>query len=157
MRWGLLVAIGAIAFAVAGLFLAFSQIRLSAIRPPGRIVEYLRLEITRAAIRRRAAREEIPQPPADRQTSMSLSSGKAVYDSDCAVCHGPDGHEPTAIGRAMLPATTALDSPQVQSYSDLELYSIVRDGVRFTGMPGFASVESGERIWNAVDYLRSLR
>ena len=157
MRWGLLVAIWAIAFAVAGLFLAFSHIELRAIRQPGQMEKYLRSKVTRAAIRRRAAQGEIPRPPADRETSMSLAAGKAVYDSDCAVCHGPDGHDPTPIGRAMLPPATALDSPQVQSFSDRELYSIIREGVRFTGMPGFAAVETGERIWNVVDYVRSLR
>src|SRR5437879_9507700 len=51
----------------------------------------------------------------------------------------------------------ALDSDNVQSYSDRELFSIIRDGVRFTGMPGFAGTETDDQIWDVVDYLRSLR
>jgi mono/diheme cytochrome c family protein len=157
MRWGLLVAIGAVVFAGAGLFALFSRVDLSAIQQPGRTGEYLRTKLTRAVIRRRAARENIPPGPADRETSMSLAAGKSIYDADCANCHGPAGHTPTSAGRGMLPRTVALDSDGVQSYSDRELFSIIREGIRFTGMPGFAGAETNDQIWYVVDYVRSLR
>lgn len=157
MRWGLLVAIGAIAFGVAGLLALLSRADLNALQQPGRTGEYLRTKLTRAVIQRRAARENIPPEPADRETSMSLAVGKSAYDADCASCHGPGAHTPTAVARGMLPRTVALDSADVQSYSDRELFSIVREGIRFTGMPGFGGVETNEQIWDVVDYLRSLR
>lgn len=156
MRWGLLAAIGAVGFGIAALFALSLRVDLSAIQQPGRTGEYLRSKMTRAVIRRRAVREDIPPPPADRETSMSLATGKSVYDADCASCHGPDAHMPTAVGQGMLPRTVALDSPSVQSYSDRELFSIIREGIRFTGMPGFAQAETNEHIWDVVDYLRSL-
>jgi len=56
----------------------------------------------------------------------------------------------------MLPRTVALDSANLQTYSDRELFSIIRDGIRFTGMPGFFGTETNEQIWDVVDYLRSL-
>jgi mono/diheme cytochrome c family protein len=157
MRWAPLVAIGAIVFVIAGLFALFSRVDLSAIQQPGRTEEYLRSKLTRAVIRRRAAREEIPAGPADRETSMSLAAGKNLYDTDCASCHGPDGRTPTSVGRGMLPRAVALDSADVQGYSDRELFSIIRDGIRFTGMPGFAGTETNDHIWDVVDYLRLLR
>ena len=157
MRWGLLVAIFVIAFAIAGLVVLSLRADLSAVRQPGRTGEYLRTRLTRAVVRRRAARAVIPAPPPDRETSMSLAAGKVVYDNDCANCHGPNGHDPTPAGKGMLPRTVPLDSPAVQSYSDRELFSIIRDGIRFTGMPGFAGTETGDQIWDVVDYLRSLR
>ena len=157
MRWGLLVAIFAIAFGVGGLIILYMRLDLSAVQQPGRTGEYLRTRLTRAVIRRRAAREDIPAPPMDRETNMSITDGKMVYDNDCASCHGPDGHNPTPAGKGMLPRTVPLDSSTVQSYSDRELFSIVRDGIRFTGMPGFAGNETSDQIWHVVDYLRSLR
>lgn len=156
MRWGLLVGIGAVVFGVAVLFALSSRVDLSAIQQPGRTGEYLRVELTRAVIRRRAAREDIPPGPPDRETNMSLAAGKSAYDADCAICHGPDGHTPTPAGRGMLPRAEALDSPSAQSYSDRELFSIIREGIRFTGMPGFAGAET-EQMWHVVDYVRSLR
>lgn len=157
MRWGVLVAIGAVAFGIAGIVALILAINLSAIRNSGRAEEYLRAKLTRAAVRRRAAREEIPAPPADRNTSMSLAAGKDLYDAACGSCHGDDGRTPTAIGRGMFPPAVPLDSADVQSYSDRELFSIVHDGIRFTGMPGFGGSETNEQIWDVVDYLRLLR
>jgi mono/diheme cytochrome c family protein len=157
MRWGLLVGVAAAAFGIAGLILLLLRIDLSALQQPGRNEEYLRSRLTRAVIRRRAAREEIPPPPLDNGTSMSLAAGKNVYDADCASCHGPDGRTPTAVGRGMFPPAVALDSDRVQSYSDRELFSIIHDGIRFTGMPGFATSETSDQIWDVVGQLRLLR
>jgi mono/diheme cytochrome c family protein len=156
MRWGLLVAMFAVVFAIAGLYLLLSRVDLSAIQQPGHTGEYLRTRLTRAVIRRRAAREEIPLAPGDRETSMSIAAGKNLYDMDCASCHGSDEKGPTPMGRGMLPRTAALVSANLQTYSDRELFSIIRDGVRFTGMPGFFGTETNEQIWDVVDYLRSL-
>ena len=156
MRWGLLVAMFAVVFAIAGLYLLLSRVDLSAIQQPGHTGEYLRTRLTRAVIRRRAAREEIPPAPGDRETSMSIAAGKNLYDMDCASCHGSDENGPTPMGHGMLPRSAALDSANLQTYSDRELFSIIRDGIRFTGMPGFFGTETNEQIWDVVDYLRSL-
>jgi mono/diheme cytochrome c family protein len=157
MRWAPLVALGALAFAVVGLFSLSRRIDLSAIQQPGRAAEYLRSKLTRAVIRRRTAREDIPPSPADRETSMSISAGMALYAVDCASCHGPDGRNPTPAGTGMLPRAVSLDSTNVQTYSDRELFSIIREGVRFTGMPGFAGAETNDHIWDLVDFVRSIQ
>lgn len=157
MRWAPLVAIGAVAFAVVAFFALLSRIDLNAVREPSRIEEYLRVKITRAVIKRRSAREVLPVPPADRETSMSIAAGKNLYTMDCAGCHGAGEPSPTVVGRGMFPRAVDLDAANVQSYSDRELFSIIRNGVRFTGMPGFAAVETSDQTWSLVDYVRSLR
>ena len=157
MRWGPLVAIGAVIFAIAAFYALVSRVDLIAAKQPGHTEEYLRTKFTRAVIRRRAAREEIPAGPPDRQTSMSITRGKNRYDADCASCHGSEGRTPTFVGRGMLPQALALDSPSVQSYSDRELFSVIREGIRFTGMPGFSNTETNDQIWDVIDYLRTLR
>ncbi len=45
MRWGSLVAWGAVAFAIAGLFSFLSRVDLNAVRPPGHAEEYIRIEV----------------------------------------------------------------------------------------------------------------
>ena len=156
MRWGPLVAWGAVAFAVAGLFAFLSGVNLNAVRPPGHAEEYIRTKFTRAIVRRRAARENIPFPPPDYQTGISIAAGKDLYAADCASCHGPNGSDFTSAGRGMSPRAVALDSATVQAYSERELFSMIGEGVRFTGMPGFAGAETNDQIWNLVDFLRSL-
>jgi len=87
---------------------------------------------------------------------MSILEGEKIYLSECAVCHGPNGRMPSAIGRSMYPETSDLASPRVQAYSDEQLFWIVKNGIRFTGMPGIANFESDEHVWNLVDYIRVL-
>jgi mono/diheme cytochrome c family protein len=156
MRWGSLVAWGAVAFAIAGLFWFLSRVDLNAVRPPGHAQEYIRARFTRVIVRRRSARENIPFPPPDYQTSTSIAAGKNLYTADCASCHGQNKTDVTPAGRGMSPRAVALDSSNLQAYSDRELFSIIGGGVRFTGMPGFAGAETNDQIWNLVDFLRSL-
>ena len=122
-----------------------------------RVEDYLRTKATRAVIKRRSAREAIPAPPLNYETSMSVAAGRNLYSMDCAGCHGEHEPSPTPVGRGMFPRAVDLDSPNVQAYSDRELFSIIRGGIRFSGMPGFAAVETGDQTWNLVDYVRSLR
>ena len=157
MRWGVLVAIFAVAFGIAGLVAAVSKMDFSAIRQPGKTEEAIRTRLVCIAIRRRTSREQIPLRPGYSQTNMSISAGRILYNNDCAVCHGPDGRNPSAIGRGLFPPAVALDSAPAQRYSDVELFSIIRDGIRFTGMPGFSGTETNDQIWSVIDFLRTLR
>ena len=56
----------------------------------------------------------------------------------------------------MYPRPADLTSKQVQSYSDQELFWIIQNGIRFTGMPAFGKVESPDHIWDMVNYVRTL-
>jgi mono/diheme cytochrome c family protein len=57
----------------------------------------------------------------------------------------------------MYPRASDLTSPAVQGYSDGELFWIVKNGIRLSGMPAFARVESDEHIWDLVHYLRTMQ
>jgi mono/diheme cytochrome c family protein len=80
-----------------------------------------------------------------------------IYHGECQNCHGLDGRTPTALGKSMYPRSPSLASPQVQAWSDAELFRIIKHGIRHSGMPGFAPSESDEQIWRLVHYIRSLR
>lgn len=76
MRWGPLVAWGAVAFAAAGLFVLVSRIELNAARSSGHTEEYLRTKFIRVIVRRRSGHENIPFPSPDYHTSMSIAARK---------------------------------------------------------------------------------
>jgi mono/diheme cytochrome c family protein len=78
------------------------------------------------------------------------------FRADCAECHGSDGRTPTEIGRAMSPRAPDLATPQVQAWSDAELFWIIKHGIKLTGMPGFGRQHDDERIWHLVDYVREI-
>ena len=54
------------------------------------------------------------------------------------------------------PRAANLISNGVQQYSDRELFWIAKNGIRLSGMPAFAKVETDEHIWSLIEYLRAL-
>jgi mono/diheme cytochrome c family protein len=89
-------------------------------------------------------------------STEGINEGKTRYGMECASCHGMDGRGLTDYGRWMYPRAADLTSPQVQTYTDAELFWIVRSGIRLSGMPAFGKVETDERIWRLVQYVRTL-
>ena len=134
--------------------IALMRFNVTALREPGRVETAVANWNLRFLVRR-ASRQGIPQRPAD--TKASVASGSTLYSSECSLCHGSDGRTPTPTGRWMYPRAADLTSEQVQSYSDQELFWIIQNGIRFTGMPAFGKVETGDNIWNLVNYVRTLR
>jgi mono/diheme cytochrome c family protein len=137
---------------IAGL-VAF-QFNLSAISEPGRVETLLATKGKRFLIRR-ASGGEISPPPAD--LHASVTEGDKLFGAECGACHGASGRKPTDAGRWMYPRAADLGSAEVQAYSDRELFWIVKNGIRLSGMPAFGRVESDEHIWNLVHYVRTFQ
>lgn len=126
---------------------------LSALPGPGRIETYVATKAKLWLVRRSARRSS---PPAQVKDPVGEAVGSMIYRGECAACHGVDGRTPTAIGRWMYPRTLDLGSREVQQWSDAELFWIVKNGIRLSGMPGFGKIHSDQEIWNLVQYVRSL-
>jgi mono/diheme cytochrome c family protein len=151
-RWILVVLI-ALALAAVVVIVGFTQIKLDALQEPGHL-ETVFATGAKHLLVRWSSREGIPPAPTNLQASVE--EGDKLYATDCSMCHGPDGHKPTDAGRWMYPRAADLTSPEVQQYSDRELFWIVKNGIRLSGMPAFGRVESDEHIWNLVHYVRTL-
>jgi mono/diheme cytochrome c family protein len=132
---------------------AFMQFDLSALQRPGKAETFLATQAKRILIYKNS-RSGIPSPP--NNLPASIEQGETLYGTDCAMCHGSDGHTLTDNGRWMYPRASDLTSASVQQYSDPELFWIIKNGIRFSGMPGFGKVESDEHIWDLVRYIRTL-
>lgn len=136
-----------------GLLLAF-RFNLSAAPDPGPFETRVFSAGKHWLVRRGARGNPVSEPAAN---SSSLDSGGMTFNGDCAFCHGQDGATPTDVGKAMYPRVPSLASPQVQQYSDAELFWIIHNGTRFTGMGAFGKSLSDDQIWDLVHYIRSLR
>jgi mono/diheme cytochrome c family protein len=150
-RWILVVLIALLLAVVA--IVGLTQIRLDALQEPGHVETFLATLVKHLLISRSSG-EDIPPAPTNLQES--IKEGDKLYAIDCSMCHGADGHTPTDAGRWMYPRAADLTSPAVQQYSDRELFWIVKNGIRLSGMPAFGKVESDEHIWNLVNYVRAL-
>jgi mono/diheme cytochrome c family protein len=134
---------------------SFYQINIGALPEPGHIETILATRAKHLLVHRSSSRDRISPAPTDLQAS--IEEGDKLYGIDCAMCHGSDGHTLTDSGRWMYPRASDLTSPAVQGYSDGELFWIVKNGIRLSGMPAFARVESDEHIWDLVHYLRTMQ
>ena len=151
-RWILIVLI-ALAFLAAVAIVGFTQIKIGALQEPGHLETLIATRAKHLLVYRSSERG-IPPEPANLQAS--IAEGDKLFGTECAACHGLDGHSPTDAGRWMYPRSADLISPEVQQYSDRELFWIVKNGIRLSGMPAFGNVETDEHIWNLVHYVRTL-
>ena len=153
MKCALISSFVAFALVVACGIVVLSRFSLSALPEPGDLETYLAAQSRRALIRR-SSRGTLPAPP--RNLEASVEEGDKLFGTECAACHGLDGHKSTDAGRWMYPRAADLTSREVQQYSDRELFWIVKNGIRLSGMPAFGEVETDEHIWNLAHYVRTL-
>ena len=108
----------------------------------------------RLAVPSRAKALENPLPA----TSETLANGRVHWADHCALCHGNDGSGDTEIGRSLYPKAPDMRADATQSLSDGELYYIIQNGIRLSGMPawGDRAVDDDEGSWSLVAFIRHL-
>ena len=88
-----------------------------------------------------------------------MRDARLHFADHCAICHGNDGGGQTVIGGGLYPKPPDLRLPETQNLADGELFWIIENGVRFTGMPAFSmGGEHGgmEGSWKLVHFIRHL-
>jgi mono/diheme cytochrome c family protein len=113
-----------------------------------------------------------PIPP----SAEAVRAGMEHFADHCAICHGNDGSGQSELGKGLYPKPPDMRQQRTQSLSDGEIFWIIENGVRFTGMPAFgggdedahahapASGEhhgedehhSEEDTWKLVQFIRHL-
>jgi mono/diheme cytochrome c family protein len=104
------------------------------------------------AIPREAREATNPIPPSPRV----IAAGLAHFADHCATCHANDGSGQTAIGRSLYPRAPDMRRPATQGLTDGEIFYIIENGVRLTGMPAWGGEGSAEGSWHLVHFIRHL-
>jgi mono/diheme cytochrome c family protein len=87
----------------------------------------------------------------------TLKEARAHFADHCATCHGNDGSGDTMYGKGLYPKPPNLRLEETQKLSDGELFWIIENGVRFTGMPAFGGgPHSQDDSWKLVLFIRHL-
>ena len=89
-------------------------------------------------------------------TDEIMTEAREHWTEHCSICHGIDGRGDTIIGGRMYPPTPNMNEGQTQQKSDGELFYIVSNGVRLTGMPAWEGEDNPEEIWDLVSFIRHL-
>ncbi len=86
----------------------------------------------------------------------NLREARLHFADHCATCHANDGSGDTLLGKGMYPKPPDLRLQETQKLSDGELFWIIENGVRFTGMPGFGTPGAEDDSWKLVLFIRHL-
>ncbi len=137
----------------AGL-LYFVNSGVSAKEQPGRIETFLAGRVRNMAIARRARALTNPVE----YSGEVIAEGRAHFADHCAPCHANDGSGDTEMGRGMWPKVPDMRLPKTQNLTDGELFWIIENGVRFTGMPAWnhGANEGETASWHLVHFIRRL-
>lgn len=91
-------------------------------------------------------------------TAEALNGALEHFADHCAPCHANDGSGNTPMGRSFYPPSPDMRGSPTQLLSDGELFSIIENGIRLTGMPAWGTgTDEGEReSWALVHFIRRL-
>jgi mono/diheme cytochrome c family protein len=90
-------------------------------------------------------------------TPENLREARLHFADHCAICHANDGSCDTPFGRNLYPKPPDLRRSQTQNLTDGEIFWIIENGVRFTGMPAFGGAHGSEQdSWKLVRFIRHL-
>ncbi len=147
-----LVILIALVVSVGYVLMKIRQHGFSALEKPSRLEEFFARHARKIATPSGARELTNPYPA----TPENLASARKHFAEHCASCHGFDGRGDTVIGRNLYPKAPDMTDAQTQRLSDGELYYVIHNGVRFTGMPAWGGEDSPEEIWKLVTFLRHL-
>jgi len=95
---------------------------------------------------------DLPTKPID------LVDGRAIYERNCASCHGALGRGDGAAAVGMTPPPPAIGTREaMHDVSPALMYRIVSVGIAGTTMTGWAERLTANERWNVVAYVNSLR
>jgi mono/diheme cytochrome c family protein len=123
---------------------------VSAREKPGEIETYFARHARNLAIPGEA--KNLKNPLA--ATPLDIAEGRDHFADHCAVCHANNGSGKTEMGGNMYPPAPDMRLADTQHLSDGALFYIIKNGIRFTGMPGWGGED--EENWKLVLFIRHL-
>ena len=78
------------------------------------------------------------------------------YHAMCRLCHNAPGYSRTEIAKGLNPNPPDFTSKDVKMREEPELYWIIKNGIKMTGMPAFGPTHSEDELWGIVVFLREL-
>lgn len=85
----------------------------------------------------------------------AIKEGFDHYHEMCVGCHGAPGVERSEIGMGLYPQGPNL-AQSAKTLSPAELFWVVKNGIKSTGMPAFGPTHSDQKIWAVVAFLEKL-
>ncbi len=136
---------------LAGLFAVSGLYNVSAAREHLDVTTWLLDVVRKSSVRTQSLR--IAAPPLDEPGMAAL--GAAYYEHGCSPCHGAPGRQASPIARSMLPDPPSLNAAAMD-WSTEELFWIIHNGQKYTGMPAWLDYGRDDEVWPVVAFMKAL-
>lgn len=155
-NWLRTLVVAAVVLVIGGA-IAYFMIRnrgFSAKERPSAVEEFVARGVRRLAIPANRAHRTNPVP----ESADAIRAGMEHFADHCATCHANDGSGKTEVGQGLYPKAPDMRLPATQSLSDGELFYIIENGIRLTGMPAWSTgtPDGEEASWRLVHFIRRL-
>lgn len=146
---------GALALVVAGAaglgFIYSGVYDIAATSPHYDVTYKLLRTLMEQSIKRNA--RDVMAP--DLEDPEKVHSGFKNFNAMCVTCHGAPGVAASEIGKGLYPAAPDL-AKAAKAWTSAELYVIIKNGIKMSGMPAWEQSHSGDEIWALVAFLKVL-
>ena len=113
---------------------------------------YWLLETTmRYSLKRRGSDIAVP----DLEDEVKIARGVSLYRAHCEHCHGAPGVAPEAFALGLTPAPVPLVHT-ARAWAPAEVFWVVKEGIKMTGMPAWKYRMTDEDIWAVVAFLPAM-
>jgi len=104
-----------------------------------------------SSIEKHAAGIDVP----NLNDEKKIKNGFRSYREMCAVCHTPPGDDDSPIAQGLNPQAPNL-ACEAEELSDAELFWVIKNGIRMTGMPAWGVTHGDKEIWDVVAFVKAL-
>ena len=81
----------------------------------------------------------------------------AHFHETCRLCHGAPGYDRAEFAEGLYPSPPQLDSDGIRTeVTNAELFWIIQNGLKMTGMPAFGNTHTDRQIWSIAAFVRQL-
>ena len=147
-NWILLIVIIAI---VAGIYLFNGMYNFAATSPHNNLTSLIINESVERSIKKHAKYVDASHL----SENTALEEGAEEYDEMCAMCHGAPGLPDSVLHKGLYPKPPKLYK-QHDEWTDRELFWILKNGLKMTGMPAYGPTHSDEKLWSIVAFVKKL-
>jgi mono/diheme cytochrome c family protein len=86
---------------------------------------------------------------------LQLETGLHLYRRHCAQCHGAPGVAPEPFALGMMPTPAALVHA-AREWPPAEIFWVIKEGIKMTGMPAWRYRMGDDEIWAVVAFVREM-
>jgi len=142
----LVLVVAALAFAYSGIY------NVAATEPHWKPVQRFLMLVSDRSVEHHAVGIVVP---GNLQDTAVIHLGFQHFQEMCVQCHGAPGMERSEMARGLNPRPPRLLYASKEMSPEV-LYWITKNGIKMTGMPGFASTHTEDELWAIVAFTKQL-